>query len=74
MEDTPLGRVVSIRSESDPDVIRRFTPTRNGSGRSGRGTEIRPRPVTRWLCSGRWRRFAERRLAGHEHVSRSGIP
>jgi len=26
MEDTPLGRVVSIRSESDPDVIRRFTP------------------------------------------------
>ncbi len=26
MEDTPLGRVVAIRSETDPDVIRRFTP------------------------------------------------
>lgn len=26
MEDTPLGRVVSIRSEDDPDVIRHMTP------------------------------------------------
>ena len=26
MEDTPLGRIVSIRSEKDSDVIRKFTP------------------------------------------------
>ena len=26
MEDTPLGRVVGIRAERDPDAIRRFTP------------------------------------------------
>ena len=26
MEDTPLGRVVSIRAETDRDTIRRFTP------------------------------------------------
>lgn len=24
--ETPLGRMVSIRSESDPDVIKNFTP------------------------------------------------
>lgn len=26
MEDTPLGRVVSIRCESDPSVLRQMTP------------------------------------------------
>lgn len=26
MEDTPLGRVVAVRAERDPDAIRRFTP------------------------------------------------
>lgn len=26
MDDTPLGRVVAIRSEKDADVIRRMTP------------------------------------------------
>ena len=25
--DTPLGRVISIRAENDPDVIKEFTPT-----------------------------------------------
>ena len=24
--DTPLGRIVSIRSETDPETIKRFTP------------------------------------------------
>lgn len=26
MDDTPLGRVVSVRSESDPEVVRKMTP------------------------------------------------
>ena len=26
MDDTPLGRVVQVRSEDDPDVIKRFGP------------------------------------------------
>ncbi len=26
MDDTPLGRVVAVRSEQDPDVIKHFSP------------------------------------------------
>lgn len=26
MDDTPLGRVVGVRSETDQEIIRRFTP------------------------------------------------
>lgn len=26
MDDTPLGRVISIRSEDDPQIIKQFTP------------------------------------------------
>lgn len=26
MEDTPLGRIVQIRSETDRDTLKRFTP------------------------------------------------
>ena len=26
MEDTPLGRIISIRSEKDPETIKRFGP------------------------------------------------
>lgn len=26
MDDTPLGRVVAVRSEQDPDVVKHFSP------------------------------------------------
>ncbi|WP_195891804.1 Gp15 family bacteriophage protein [Anaeromassilibacillus senegalensis] len=29
MDDTPLGRVVAVRSEDDPDMLKAFTPEQN---------------------------------------------
>lgn len=55
--ETPLGRVVAIRSETDKNVIRHFQRIRNGSMMNGGLDRRRLSPRRR--LSGRWNSWSE---------------
>lgn len=45
MEDTPLGRIVAIRLEDDPEVLQRYTPEQRrirNAWRQRQAKQLRP--------------------------------